>query len=112
MILVMKNNKIIKAFDYLITDYNCSLNFEENQGEHYSFQNAKFKLKIYVWEQFDELDINLIYNDECYHIDPYIEDFSLITKRKGLKGFFFSYSEKFWMIIAKIVKNKIKEILK
>ena len=55
---------------------------------------------------------NLIYNGECFHIDPYIEDFSLITKRKGLKGFFFSYSEKFWMIIAKIVKNKIKEILK
>lgn len=108
----MKKNKIINAFDYLITDYNCSMNFEKNQGEHYSFQNAKFKLKIYVWEQLDELDINLIYNGECFHIDPYIEDFSLITKRKGLKGFFFSYSEKFWMIIAKIVKNKIKEILK
>ena len=43
----MKKNKIINAFDYLITDYNCSMNFEENQGEHYSFQNAKFKLKIY-----------------------------------------------------------------
>ena len=27
----MKKNKIINAFDYLITDYNCSMNFEENQ---------------------------------------------------------------------------------
>lgn len=108
----MKQNKIINAFDYLISDYDCSLNFEENRGSHYSFKNETFNLKIYVWEQFDELDINLIYNDECFHINPYIEDFSLITKRKGFKGLFFNYSKEFWMIIAKIVKNKIKEILK
>ena len=108
----MKKNKIINAFDYLISDYNCSLIIENNQGNYYSFQNGTFKLKIYVWEQFDELDINLIYNDECFHINPYIEDSSLITRRKGLKGFFFNYSEEFWVIIAKIVKNKIKEILK
>ena len=31
-------------------------------------------------EQFDELNINLIYNDECFHINPYIEDSSLINK--------------------------------
>ncbi len=49
----MKENKIIKAFDYLINDYKCSLSFEENHGNHYIFQNKTFKLKIYVWEQFD-----------------------------------------------------------
>lgn len=108
----MKKNKIINSFDYLISDYNCLLIFEENRGSNYIFQNETFKLKIYVWEQFDELDINLIYNDECFHINPYIIDSSLIAKRKGLKGFFFNYSEEFWMIIAKIVENKIKEIIK
>lgn len=96
----------------MISDYNCSFIFEKKRENHYIFQNETFKLKIYVCEQFDELDINLIYNDKCFHIDPYIEYPSLITKRKGLKGFFFNYSEDFWMIIAEIVKNKIKEIIK
>lgn len=108
----MKKNKIIYAFDYLISDYKCSFIFEENGGYNYIFQNEIFKLKIYVWEQFDELDINLIYNDTCFHIDPYIENNLLIIKRKGFKGFFFNYSEEFWMIVAQIVKNKIKEIIK
>ena len=41
----MKKNKIINAFNYLISDYDCSLTFEENRGNHYSFQNETFKLK-------------------------------------------------------------------
>ena len=56
----MKESKITSAFNYLFDDYHCSLSFEENYGNHYVFQNEIFKLKIYVWEQFDELDINLI----------------------------------------------------
>lgn len=65
-----------------------------------------------MWEQFDELDINLIYKDECFHINPYVEDRSLITKRKGIKGSFFNYSKEFWTIASNIVKEKKKEILK
>lgn len=107
----MKENKIINAFDYLINDYKCLLSFEENHGNHYIFQNKTFKLKIYVWEQFDELDINLIFNNECFHINPYIERQFLNSKRKGIRGFFFNYSEEFWLIISEIVKNKINTIL-
>lgn len=108
----MMENKIINAFDFLINDYNCSFIFEENGWNYYIYQNETFKLKIYVWEQFDELDINLIYKDECFHIDPYVEDCSLITKRKGIRGFFFNYSEKFWIIVSSLVKERMKEILK
>ena len=108
----MKKSTITKAFDYLLNDYHCVLFFEEKHGNHYSFQNETFKLKIYVWEQFDELDINLLYNNENFHINPYIEMPSLTSKCKGLKGFFFSYSDEFWLIIAEIVKNKIKEIIR
>lgn len=108
----MTNKNIINAFEYLINDYNCLLIFEETQGDSYCYQNNTFKLKIYVWEQFDELDINLIYKDECFHIDPYIEDRSLITKRKGIKGFFFNYSREFRTIVSNIVKERMKEILK
>lgn len=68
----MKNNKILKAFNYLLNDYHCLFSFEKNQGNHYIFQNDIFALKIYVWEQFNELDITLIYNSECIYINPYI----------------------------------------
>lgn len=105
----MKKNKIINAFNFLISEHHCLLYFEENHGNHYIFQNEVFKLKIYEWEQFDELTIDFICNDECFRINPYTEEPSLITKRKGLKGFFFIYSEEFWTIVARIVKNKINE---
>lgn len=96
----------------MTNNYNCLLIFEENTGNYYFYQNNTFKLKIYVWEQFDELDINLIYKDECFHINPYVEDRSLITKRKGIKGFFFNYSKEFWTVVSNIVKERMKEILK
>lgn len=108
----MMEDKVINAFDFLINNYNCSFNFEENGGNYYIYQSETFKLKIYVCEQFDELDINLIYNEECFHIDPYLEDCSLITKRKGIKGFFFNYSKEFWTVVSNIVKERMKEILK
>ena len=108
----MREDKVLNAFDFLINYYNCSFAFEENGGTYYIYQNETFKLKIYVWEQFDELDINLIYKDECFHIDPYVEDHSLITKRKGIKGHFFNYSREFRTIVSNIVKERIKEILK
>ena len=109
----MKKN-IINAFRFLVDDYDCSLSYEKGRGELYIYQNNIIKLKIYVWEQFDELDINLIYNIENYHIDPFIDntkEMAIINKkRRGIKGLFYNYDKDFWIITAKIVKNKIKEI--
>lgn len=41
----MKKDNVIIAFNYLMTEYNCLLNFEDNRGNHYNFQNKTFKLK-------------------------------------------------------------------
>lgn len=111
----MINKNIIDSFDFLINDYNCSVSFESDYGDSYEFYSRKFKLKIYVWEQFDELDINIIYNMENFHINPFIEEphkISIInSKRKGIKGFFYNYDREFWKIVADIVRNKIMNLV-
>ncbi len=110
----MKNPNIINAFEFLIDEYHCQLLFENTMGNHYLFQNDLFKLKIYVWEQFNEVDINLIYNMENYHIDPFLEEpykMSLINKkRKGMKKVFYNYDKDFWILVSEIIKNKIKQL--
>lgn len=40
----------------------------------------------YVWAQFNELDINLIYKMENYHIDPYIEEPQKLLEIKKAKS--------------------------
>lgn len=109
----MKNPNIINAFEFLINEYNCQLLFDDNYGNHYLFQNNLFKLKIYVWEQFKELDINLIYNMENYHIDPFLEEpykmSQINRKRKGIKKLFYNYGKDFWILVSEIIKNKIKQ---
>lgn len=111
----MENENIINAFKYLTDEYKCSYLFKNDHGDTYLFYNDVFKLKIYVWMQFNELDINLVYNMVNYHIDPYMEDprkFLEIKKRqRGLKGLFYNYDKEFWCAIAIIVKRKINYVI-
>lgn len=110
----MENSNILDASNYLINEYKCSYSFDNNYGNTYLFYNDDFKVKIYVWEQFNDLDINLIYDMENYHIDPYLEEpQKMMEIKKGkreLKGFFYNYDKEFWSVVSIIVKNKIKKI--
>lgn len=107
----MKNDEVIKAFNFLVSEYNCTLYCDYIRGSHYNYINRVMNLLINVWEEFDELQITLIYKNEYYLIDPYEEEPLLIKKTKGIIGhLFFAYSDKFWSIVAKIVRNKIEEL--
>ncbi len=112
----MKNEIINKALDFLVTDYNCSLSYEFDHGSTYIYRNDIFKIVIFTWEQFDDLDVNLVYDLVNYHIDPYLEEpqkMSIInSKKKGIKGFFYNYyyDSDFWNIISLIIKNKLNQL--
>ena len=113
--IFVENKNLENAFNYLLNEYKCSYSFENNYGDTYLFYNDDFKVKIYVWAQINELDINLIYKMENYHIDPYIEEpqklLEIKKAKRGVKGFFNNYNKEFWSIVSIIVKNKIKRIV-
>ena len=110
----VKNENIITAFDFLIKEYNCTLSYEFDHGNRYLFFNDDFKVTIFTWEQFDDLNINLIYNMVNYHIDPYLEEpekmYVIKTKKKGIRGFFYNYDRDFWEVVSMILKNKLNQL--
>lgn len=111
----MENKNIKSSLDFLIKEYGCRYLYKNDYGDFYVFNSDDLKVSIFEWKQFNELDINIVYDMENYHIDPYIEEPLLFkdlqNKRKGIKGLFYDYDKSFWDITAKIIKNKIKKML-
>ena len=110
----MKNENLTKALEFLVSDYNCTLSYESDRGNRYLYSNDEFKVTVFSWEQFDDLDINLIYSSVNHHIDPYMEEpekmNEIRSKRKGIRGFFYNYDRDFWTLVSLILKNKLSSL--
>lgn len=108
----MENNIILESLMFLINDYACTYKFEKNIGNFYTYANKNFKLIIYEFKQFDDLNINLIFNETNYNINPEIEcprEFANIMKKKrGIKGWFYTnYEKDYWFLISQIIQKKL-----
>ena len=111
---ITRDKDIEASLEFLIKDFLCSYVYKYEMGSYYMYKNERFKVSIYEHPQFDELNIDIIINQENYHIDPAIEEPLEYRKLKqrGLKGFLNYDNKKFWEFIAKILKRKINELLK
>ena len=110
----MPNKNIVTALEFLIRDYRCSLSYEFDHGSRYLYDNGAFKLVIFHWEEFDDLDIHLVYNLQDYKIDPSFEEpksiFEIKLKRKGIRGLFYNFEKNYWEIVARIIKRKLQQL--
>ena len=110
----MANKKIVTALDFLIRDYRCSFSYEFDHGSRYLYDNGAFKVVIFHWEEFDDLDIHLVYNLQDYKIDPSFEEpkllFEIKRKKKGIRGLFYDFEKDYWDVVARILKRKLQQI--
>lgn len=86
-------------------------NLRKNGGEYFYYQNERFLLKVYVWLEFNDLEINLFYDGKNIRIEPYWEDPKLTAKRRKISLFFYNDEQRYWNLIGEIVKSKIKKTI-
>ena len=110
----MPNKNTVTALEFLIRDYCCSLSYEFDHGSRYLYDNGVFKIVIFHWEEFDDLDIHLVYNLQDYKIDPSFEEpkslFDIMLKKKGIRGLFYDFEKDYWEIVAIIIKRKLQQL--
>ena len=112
----MENKVIVEKLHFLISEYSCAYTYENDIGDLYYFTCELFKVNIYEFMQFNDLEITLIIDNQCYDINPSLdkpkEYYSILKKRKGIKGwFYFNYEQDFWDLVAKIIKEKILSLI-
>ena len=111
----MENAVIIKKLKFLVDDYACTYTYKNDIGDYYIYANSIFKIKIYEFKQFGDLDINFISSNENFHVDPSLDRpknyAEIIKAKRGIKAFFGnSFEDKFWTLVAEIIKEKINTL--
>ncbi len=104
-------NIIKNKLNFLIDEYDFTFEFNNNEGNHYIFNNKNGFIEFYEWEQFNESAIFVKYDMISKKINLIEEYPKMIGKfhqdHRGIKNLFKDNRNDYWEMISKIIKIEI-----
>lgn len=103
---------VLEKLGFLVTDSGFEFDYSDESGEHFFFKNELGYIEFYVWEQFNEFEINVKIGNCLKRINmpvlyaKELGDFKY--KHRGIKWWFKDERPDFWQMIADIVKKEIE----
>lgn len=110
----MRIETIIRnSLKFLEDDFNFKYEVSRDKGTTYTYTNKYGRFEYYQWQQFGESRFSVFYEEEYKIVNMFHESPREIGKfnsqSKGFKIFLKDRRQKYWYMIAKIIKSNIKD---